>query len=275
MCRSHSDGGRRCSRANDSRLWRTKTTERLARNRRVATNATGQRRDTLDDLIERDRADLDRINAAIERYGECVTPLVIPIPPSVQPVLHGLRQAGLRPLLVGGSVRDSFDGHPPKDLDFEVYGGSVAEVSKVLAAHGRVDEVGKEFGVLKMRTQDGIDLDVSVPRRENKVGVGHRGFQVEVDPGLSVHDAAARRDFTVNAMSYDPELGVLVDPHHGKADLDSKVLRHTSEAFSEDPLRVLRGMQFASRYGMTMASATARLSRTLADESPRRWRWSG
>lgn len=89
-----------------------------------------------------------------------------------------------------------------------------------------------------MTLASGEDIDLSVPRRENKVGVGYRGFSVAVDPTLSVSEAAARRDFTVNAMSYDSNLRVLIDPHGGRADLEARLLRHVSDAFDEDPLRV-------------------------------------
>ena len=89
-----------------------------------------------------------------------------------------------------------------------------------------------------------------MPRTEFKSGFGHRGFSVEIDPNLSFEKAACRRDFTINAMGLDPLNGKLEDPYEGKKDLDNKILRHVSPAFIEDPLRVLRGMQFAARFDL-------------------------
>lgn len=217
-------------------------------------------------MTERDERLLANLGAAVDRHGECVTPHHVEMPAQVLAVFDGLRERGFNPVLVRGSVRDSFDGRPPKDLDIEVYGGSVDDVAEAASKFGQVNKVGKAFGVLKMTLPDGNDLDLSVPRRDNKTGAGHRGFSVDADPTMTVSEAATRRDFTVNAISYDPHLGVLIDPHGGKDDLDSKTLRHVSPAFDEDPLRVLRGVQFAARYDMTMAPETADRCRSLADE---------
>lgn len=271
MCRSHADGGRRCSRANPTRSWRTKVAERLARNRRVADRAAPRRAERLAAMIGRDEALLARIDEATDRYGEIVTDHQVTLPDQVRDLVDGLRGHGLHAVLVGGSVRDSFDGRTPKDLDFEVYGGTVEQVAAAARRHGRVDEVGKAFGVLKVRPHgwpDGAEpLDVSVPRRDNKTGVGHRGFGVEMDPDLTVTEAAARRDFTFNAMSYDPDRQVLIDPHGGADDLAARRLRHVSPAFAEDPLRVLRGVQFAARYEMTMDPETVTLCQALRPEA--------
>lgn len=148
-------------------------------------------------------------------------------------------------LIVGGFVRDSLLGIPSKDVDIEVYGLGLDEIASALADSGefKVDAVGKSFGVLKIDNE----IDVSVPRREKKNGSGHRGFSVEPDPDMSVEDAAARRDFTINSMAMDID-GNIIDPWSGLEDLERGVLRPTSEAFSEDPLRVMRAMQFASRF---------------------------
>jgi tRNA nucleotidyltransferase (CCA-adding enzyme) len=119
------------------------------------------------------------------------------------------------------------------------------------------------FGVIKVKH---LDLDISLPRRENKTGAGHRGFLVEVDPQLSLADAAARRDFTVNAIMYDPLKEELLDPHNGVRDLEKKILRHVSEHFTEDPLRVLRGMQFAGRMNFEFAPETIELCSRIGQE---------
>lgn len=258
MCRSLAEGGRRCPGDGLTKKWRTLIRERLARNIRVG---------NLDALVARDRALLATIDTAIERWGLHVQPHHIDLPTDAVRLVDRLRSDGMTAVLVGGSVRDSFDGRTPKDLDFEVYHATVDDVAVSARKLGKVDEVGKAFGVLKMTLPDGTDIDLSVPRRENKVGAGHRGFEVSTDAGMTIEEASARRDFTINTLSYDPELGVLIDPHGGKGDLDNKVLRHVSDAFDEDPLRVMRGMQFASRFGMRMAPETAERCRSLMGEA--------
>ena len=171
--------------------------------------------------------------------------------------LAGLfHSAGGRALLVGGAVRDGLLGRTVKDFDLEIHGLSAARVLELLQKNCEVDAVGMSFGVIKVKH---LDLDISLPRRENKTGAGHRGFLVEVAPDLSIAEAAARRDFTVNAIMYDPLSCELLDPHGGIKDLQNKILRHVSFHFSEDPLRVLRGMQFAARMDFSFAPETIAL----------------
>jgi tRNA nucleotidyltransferase (CCA-adding enzyme) len=186
------------------------------------------------------------------------------LPPDVERVLAAIRNAGGRPMLDGGFVRDSLMGVTGgKDIDMEVYGISDPDVLlAALSGTGRVTEAGKVYGVIKVRAGE-TDIDVSIPRREAKTGAGHRGFTVIPDGDMGFAEATARRDFTVNAILYDPAAGEVIDCHGGVADLKAGVLRHTSERFSEDPLRVLRGVQFAARFGFTMAPETARLCWTL------------
>jgi tRNA nucleotidyltransferase (CCA-adding enzyme) len=114
---------------------------------------------------------------------------------------------------------------------------------------------------------DGHELDISLPRRESKIGAGHRGFLAEPDPTMTPREAAARRDFTWNALALSPE-GELLDFFGGAADLNAGIIRHTTAAFAEDPLRVLRAMQFAARFGMRLAPETAALCRALLPEAP-------
>ncbi len=178
-------------------------------------------------------------------------------------MLDAVRRVG-RPRLVGGGVRDWLLGLEPKDFDVEVAGVDFETLQRALASFGSTDVVGRSFGVLKVRNRRGTEYDFSLPRRESKTGAGHRGFAVEPDPTLSDAEAAARRDFTINAIALDPFTGELVDPHGGRRDLDARVLRHTSAAFSEDPLRVLRAMQLAARFQLTLAPETAALCRSIA-----------
>ena len=107
---------------------------------------------------------------------------------------------------------------------------------------------------------------LSLPRRDSKTGRGHRDFLAEFDESITPKEAASRRDFTINAMSFDPETGEVLDFFGGQQDLRDRVLRATSDAFSEDPLRVLRGMQFACRFDLTLDANTAEMSRAIAGE---------
>ncbi|MEP7190086.1 MAG: HD domain-containing protein, partial [Roseiflexaceae bacterium] len=186
--------------------------------------------------------------------------------PYIQPILDAIQAAGGRALIVGGAVRDVLMGIAPSEYDIEVYDLPIERLLDVLAGLGRVDAVGRSFGILKLRTPTGHELDISLPRRESKVGAGHRGFLATPDPTMTPREAAARRDFTWNALAVTPE-GELLDFFGGAADLRAGIIRHTTAAFAEDPLRVLRAMQFAARFDMRLAPQTAALCRTLLPEA--------
>ena len=181
--------------------------------------------------------------------------------------------AGGRALIVGGGARDEAlrrlgTTHEPKDVDLEVYGLSLDELWTLLQRFGTVNVVGKSFGVMKLG-----GLDVSIPRRETKHGPGHRGFAIETDPWLPFREAARRRDFTVNALAFDPLTGELLDPWGGLDDLHSGILRACDPStFADDPLRVLRAAQLAARLGFAVEAETAALCRMLdlRDLSPER-----
>jgi len=166
-------------------------------------------------------------------------------------------------MLVGGFVRDRLMGIESKDIDIEVYGLGDDRITKALAADYRVDLVGRSFGVVTVDNQ----IDISIPRRESKSGLGHKGFSVEPDPTMTPREAASRRDFTLNSMgmSFD---GEIFDPFDGRKDLENGILRAIGPAFRDDPLRVLRGMQFAARFGFEMDRATAEVCREMVDEFP-------
>ncbi len=168
-----------------------------------------------------------------------------------------------RSYLVGGCVRDWLLGVPVHDFDIEVYGVDYPDLVRLLSRYGRADWVGKSFGVVKLTHASGAVWDFSVPRRDSKRGPGHKGFDVEFDPELSPLEASARRDFTINSMLWDARSGELMDPHGGRSDLEARILRHTSAAFPEDPLRVLRGMQFAGRFRLKAANETLDLCRSI------------
>ena len=183
--------------------------------------------------------------------------------PTVREVARLVREAGGRALLVGGCVRDGLLGEQPKDYDIEVYGLSPERLKATLTRSFALDLVGASFGVLKLK---GHDVDVALPRRETKLGLGHRAFETEYDPNLSLEEASARRDFTINAIYQDPLTEEILDPWNGRADLTRHTLRHVSSHFAEDPLRVLRGMQFIARFGLRPTQETIEICRTMTPE---------
>lgn len=184
----------------------------------------------------------------------------------VREIAQAIRRAGGRAMMVGGCVRDMLLNTPVKDFDLEIYGLSAAELLTAVSGICEVDAVGMSFGVLKVKHHE---IDLALPRKENKTGRGHKGFIMEFSPELDFSAAASRRDFTINAIMMDAITGEIIDPWGGKADLQKKRLRHVSDAFTEDPLRVLRGMQFISRFGLSAASETIELCSTLSqDELP-------
>jgi tRNA nucleotidyltransferase (CCA-adding enzyme) len=183
-----------------------------------------------------------------------------PLPEKILRLARAVGEAGGRALLVGGCVRDRLLGRAVKDWDVEVYGVEPAALRELLGRFGRVNVVGEAFTVYKL----GLDLDVSLPRRERKAGRGHRAFFIEGDPSMSYEEAARRRDFTVNAVLEDPLTGDIIDPFGGRADMDAKLLRAVSpETFVEDSLRVLRAAQFAARFRFEVEEKTIELCRSI------------
>ena len=179
---------------------------------------------------------------------------------------HALTKVGGKAWLVGGCVRDLLLGRQPKDWDIEVFGLEEKVLEQVLPKLGRSEVVGKQFGVRKLWL-DGLDIDIALPRKEIKTGQGHQGFDVVCDPTMPPEQATLRRDFTINAMMYDPITDTLLDVHDGQKHLQNKRLKHVSQAFIEDPLRPLRAMQFAARFGLTLDAQTAEMCRQLLSEA--------
>ena len=170
-------------------------------------------------------------------------------------------QAHARAIVVGGYVRDKLLGVASKDIDVEVFGLDIDALKNILSRYGEVIEVGRAFGVLRIK---GLDVDFSLPRRDSKIGPGHRGFDVQIEPGLSFEQAARRRDLTVNSIGFDPLTGVYLDPHGGRDDLQNGRLRATDPTqFSDDPLRAIRVAQFAARLQMQADSQLVDLCRQL------------
>jgi tRNA nucleotidyltransferase (CCA-adding enzyme) len=186
------------------------------------------------------------------------------LPKILQTISKELQRKNAKAIVVGGSVRDHFLKLPSKDYDIEVYGlKSMEELEKILSEYGSVNLVGKSFGVLKF-THEAEEYDFSFPRKESKVGIGHRGFDVEVDGSLDFKTAAKRRDFTVNALGYDIEEKAFLDPFGGLEDIEQKQLRHIEdETFIEDPLRVYRAVQFCARFGFELSFETKVLCKEM------------
>lgn len=256
MCRSKASGEyRRCQHHNPQIA---KTENRL----RVQKHYNAQHHPEKVAEVEKQLDELKTLKAS---WGKNTTPFHIEVPQSCERILEALHNNGLQPYIVGGSVRDSLEGYPSKDIDIEVYGGTANQIIAALKPIGKVDEVGKAFGVLKIMV-NGDDYDISLPRSESKTGAGHKGFEVQVDENLSPYDASLRRDFTLNALMYSHKYGVVIDYHNGVEDYENKVLKPVSEAFKEDPLRVLRGVQMASRFGCTLHDETIVYAKQLKPE---------
>jgi tRNA nucleotidyltransferase (CCA-adding enzyme) len=182
-----------------------------------------------------------------------------------------VREAGGRALIVGGWVRDRLLNTPTKDVDIEVFGIAADPLRALLETIAPVNTVGESFTVYKVG-----DVDVSLPRRESKAGRGHRGFAVTGDPTLTIAEAARRRDFTINAIMWDLLNDEYLDPFGGRADLlERRLLKAVHPAtFGEDSLRVLRGVQFAARFDLTMEDQTRALCRsTPLDDLPAERIW--
>jgi len=181
---------------------------------------------------------------------------MIRIPPVIQSLVSRIESAGGSARLVGGAVIDALQGRQPKDWDIEVFGLSFDRLSSMFADKG-ANLVGAQFGIIKLSASkcDGLDIDINVPRRDNHVGKGHKDLLTEFDPGMSVEEAARRRDFTINAMAISlnaATFGKLVDPFGGLDDLDRKWVRTPLDpdiTYSDDPLRMMRAVRFASQLG--------------------------
>jgi tRNA nucleotidyltransferase (CCA-adding enzyme) len=185
-------------------------------------------------------------------------------------IARAVREHGGRALIVGGWVRDRLLGRPSKDIDVEVYGLAGAPLRTLLGRFGSVNAVGESFTVYKV-----ADIDVALPRRESKVARGHKGFDVAGDPFMSPADAARRRDFTINAIAWDPLDDEYVDPFDGRADLERRLLRAVDpRTFGDDSLRVLRGIQFAARFEFALDPGTFAICRRLPlDDLPAERIW--
>ena len=184
----------------------------------------------------------------------------IKIPSILEEILYELKSIGALPILVGGCVRDSFLDIEVKDYDIEIFNiNSLEKIEKTLKKFGRVELVGKSFGVLILNV-DGYDFDFALARQEKKIDSGHKGFEVTTNANLTFEEASLRRDFTINSIAYNIFEKKFLDPHNGIKDLENRILRHIKdETFVEDPLRVYRAIQFSSRFELTIDKKTFEL----------------
>ncbi len=187
----------------------------------------------------------------------------------LQEIIDHIQDCGGRSILVGGAVRDLFLGIKSKDFDIEIYHLEIEDLIFVLKKCGKVNLVGKSFGIILMII-NGIEIDFSLPRTEQKTGEGHKGFKVNYHSKLSFKAASFRRDFTINTIGIDLKTKEILDPHAGLKDLRKGELRHVSKAFGEDPLRALRAVQFSARFGFSIALDTQVIcSKQPLDELPK------
>lgn len=176
---------------------------------------------------------------------------MIDYPGELDTIFDKLKSYGIRPIIVGGYIRDHLAGIESKDIDIEIYGiSSFSKLQNILKEFGSVNIVGKSFGVCKLYFKE-YDLDFSFPRTDNKVKSGHRGFEITIDTTLDFKTATSRRDFTINSIGYDVIEKKILDPFNGLDDFNNKRLKAVNlKSFGEDPLRVLRAVQFAARFDL-------------------------
>jgi tRNA nucleotidyltransferase (CCA-adding enzyme) len=197
-----------------------------------------------------------------------ITTTTINIPTVLEDIFKELTNIGIRPILVGGCVRDNLLNLPIKDYDIELYGlDSLDNIETSLKKFGTVKQVGKSFGVLILSVES-YDFDFALPRTEKKIGNSHSDFEIKSDGGLSFEEAAKRRDFTINAIGYDYLSKEYLDPFNGIEDLKKKKLRHIKdESFVEDPLRVYRAIQFTARFDFKLDGKTFNLCKQMVEDN--------
>lgn len=178
-----------------------------------------------------------------------------------QTVARAVADRGGRTYYVGGFVRDALMGRENKDVDIEVHGITPGCLEEILDCLGQRISIGESFGIFNLK---GYSLDIAMPRKEQLRGMGHRDFDIFVDPFIGSESAALRRDFTFNALMQDVLTGEIIDHFGGREDLEKGILRHVNDkSFAEDPLRVLRAAQFAARFEFTVAEETIELCRKM------------
>jgi len=201
---------------------------------------------------------------------------MIDYPNKLDRIFEKLDLLNIKPIIVGGYIRDylikthlnqekkPIDHTISKDIDIELYGiSSLNLLEEALAEFGSVNSVGKSFGVCKLSYND-LDLDFSLPRLDSKISSGHKGFKIKTPSNINFKEAAFRRDFTINTIGYDVKNKKLLDPYGGLKDLQNRTLNAVdSRSFVEDPLRVLRAVQFAARFDFNLSEDTFLLCQNM------------
>lgn len=180
----------------------------------------------------------------------------IQIPKIIKDIALAIDQQGGQANIVGGFVRDHLmgRGNVSFDIDVEVFGMTFSQLHDLLLRFGRVKVEGQSFAAILLTVGDET-FDFTLPRVDNKNGVGHTGFQVNVDSNMSFKEAARRRDFTINSIAINVLTKEIIDPWNGIQDMEDKILRPTDiTLFKDDPLRVLRGIDFACRFDFFLIS---------------------
>jgi len=181
------------------------------------------------------------------------------IPELVEEICKAVQRANGQAWLVGGVVRDHLMGIVSKDFDIEVHRVEADDLHQLLSEIGPVNEVGRSFGVFKL-SRDGIECDVSIPRHDSQSGERHKDIVVLGNPYMGIESAARRRDLTINAIALDPLSGTYADPFGGTRDIERGRLQAVDpNTFAEDPLRALRVVQFAARFGFSVHADLAKL----------------
>jgi tRNA nucleotidyltransferase (CCA-adding enzyme) len=176
------------------------------------------------------------------------------------PFSDDVKNAGGKIFSVGGRVRDEFLGKDSKDLDILITNIGFENLEQILSKYGKVDLVGKSFGIIKFKPKGSDEeIDIAIPRTDRAIGSGHKGFEITADPNLPIESDLMRRDFTINAIAKDID-GNILDPFNGLQDLKDKIIRAVSKkSFSEDALRMIRAVQFASRFGFKIEPETKKM----------------
>ncbi|MCD6173918.1 MAG: CCA tRNA nucleotidyltransferase, partial [Sulfurimonas sp.] len=189
-------------------------------------------------------------------------------PNYLQIIFDKLNENKIKPIIVGGYIRDYLLNISSKDIDIELYGiNSFEQLEKILEEFGEVNSVGKSFGVCKLSLKN-QEIDFSLPRIDNKISSGHRGFDIIINQNLDFKTASSRRDFTINAIGYDVISKKILDPFNGLSDLKNKTLKAVNiEKFIQDPLRVFRAVGFYSRFKLNIDKKLFKICKKMCDDN--------
>jgi len=178
-----------------------------------------------------------------------------------EPFITAIIKRGGIPHFVGGYVRDMLLGKEPKDIDIVVGRMNLTDIQEAIKDFGKVDVVGESFAVVKFKSDEtGVTYDIAAPRIDKKIGTGHKGFEVISHEGIRIAQDLFRRDFTMNSIAVNILTHEIIDPYEGIKDIEYEHIRMTNpDAFIDDPLRILRAVQFAVRFGFVIEHITWKL----------------